>query len=199
MTPGEKNYPPTKGELAALIYALRKWEHILRYKPFLLYTDHQALKWLNTMKAPCGIYWRWIAELATFNYKLGWCPGKEMGCADGLSCSPHMDAPTPEEEEESEEFIGSIQSLYEAQINLEKILTAQEEEELLKEVRKWVKGSPPTNQQLKGRTEDYHTFHQQLGSLYIDEGGVLMLKHQGGQPLTEQLDRIVIPNQENFH
>ena len=81
------------------------------YKPFLLFTDHQAFKWLNTLKAPCQIYWRWITELATFNYELGWCPGKEMGCANGLSHSPHMDKPTPEEEEKSEEFIGSIQSL----------------------------------------------------------------------------------------
>ena len=75
-TAGEENYAPTKGELAALIYALRKWEHILRWRPFLLFTDHQALKWLNTMKFPRGIYWRWLAELSTFNFELGWSPGK---------------------------------------------------------------------------------------------------------------------------
>ena len=47
-SPGKKNYAPTKGELTAIIYALRKWEHILRFKPFLLFTEHQALKWLST-------------------------------------------------------------------------------------------------------------------------------------------------------
>ena len=120
-TAGEKKYAPTKGELAAIIYALRKREHIFRFKPFLLFTDHQALNWLNTMKAPCGIYWHWLMELATFNYKLGWCPGKTMGCADSLSCSSHMDEPTKEEEEESEEYIGSIKNIHEAEMNLEKI------------------------------------------------------------------------------
>ena len=35
-TKGEKNYPPTKGELAAIMYALKKWEHILRFSTFLL-------------------------------------------------------------------------------------------------------------------------------------------------------------------
>ena len=78
MTKGEKNYPPTKGELAAIMYALWKWEHILRFQPFRLYTDHQALKWLHSMKAPRGIYWRWIAELSTFNYELAWHPEKMM-------------------------------------------------------------------------------------------------------------------------
>ena len=52
------------------MFALRKWEHILRFKPFLLYTDHQALKWLQTMKAPKGLYWRWLAELSTYNFEL---------------------------------------------------------------------------------------------------------------------------------
>ena len=33
-TKGEKIYPPTKGELAAIMYALWKWKHILRFQPF---------------------------------------------------------------------------------------------------------------------------------------------------------------------
>ena len=82
---GEKNYPPNKGELAVIMYALKKWEHILCFSTFLLYTNHQALTWLHSMKAPKGIFWRWIAELSTYNYELVWCPGKKMGCADGLS------------------------------------------------------------------------------------------------------------------
>ena len=70
------------------------------------------------MKAPKGIFWRWIAELSTYNYELVWCPGKEMGCADALSRSPHMDPPTQEEEDEDEEFIGHIQD---GQIDMEEI------------------------------------------------------------------------------
>ena len=99
-TAGEKKYAPTKGELAAIIYALRKWEHILWYKPVLLFTDLHALKWLNTMKSTHWIYWCWLSELSTFNSEVGWCPGKNMGCADGLHGSSHMDDPTKEEEKE---------------------------------------------------------------------------------------------------
>ena len=51
-TPGEKNYPPTKGELAVIVHALRAHKHILRYKPFVVYSDHSSLQWLSTMKQP---------------------------------------------------------------------------------------------------------------------------------------------------
>ena len=146
----EKNYAPKKLELVTIIYALRKWEHILCYKPFQLFTDHQALKWLNTMKSPCGINFCWLSELSTFNYEIRSCPRKNMGCADGLSSSPHMDEPTWEEEEEGEEFIGSVRNIHDAQMNLQRIRVAQEEDDVLKKVRKWVKGSPPTKQYSRG-------------------------------------------------
>ena len=109
-TPGEKNYPPTKGELSAIVYALRKFEHILRYKKFIIYCDHQPLQWLQKMKNPRGIYWRWLAELATYDFEIRYKPGKKIGAADGLSRSPHMRDPTPEEVKESEEFVGQMEA-----------------------------------------------------------------------------------------
>ena len=151
------------------------------------------------MRAPKGIYWRWLAELTTYQYELAWRPGKEMGCADGLSRAEHMDDPTPEEEAESEEFIGKVtkDSLKEG-IHLEKLRMAQEEDEILGEVRKWVKGSPKTKRQLKGLSEEYHIYHQYLAALYIDEWGVLMMKYRGGQPISEQKDRLVLPHTEDW-
>ena len=77
-----------------------------------------------------------------------------MGCADGLSRSSHMDEPTPEEQAESEEFIGKIpngERINTIQLNMEKIRLAQEEDPLLHEVQKWVKGNPPTKQELRGK------------------------------------------------
>ena len=35
----EQNYSSTKGELHALLLGLRKWEHILKYRPFIVNTD----------------------------------------------------------------------------------------------------------------------------------------------------------------
>ena len=58
---------------------------------------------------------------------MGWCPGKKIGCADGLSQSPHMDKTTQEEEEEDSEFIGNVQD---GQIDMEEIWLAQEEDKV---------------------------------------------------------------------
>ena len=39
----ERNYHSAKGELSAIIYRLRKFEYILRYKKFIIHTDSSAL------------------------------------------------------------------------------------------------------------------------------------------------------------
>ena len=53
-TTGERNYPSWKGELAAIVYGCRKYNHILSYKPFVIYTDSAALKQLNSLKPTEG-------------------------------------------------------------------------------------------------------------------------------------------------
>ena len=65
-SPHEANYVSTKGELAALVHCLRKWEHILKYAPFIVNTDSAALKHLQMMKNPKGIFFRWLKELCEF-------------------------------------------------------------------------------------------------------------------------------------
>ena len=59
----ERNYHSCKGELSAIIYTLRKWEHILKFKKFILWTDSKALTYLQTMKKLTGIYFRWLSEI----------------------------------------------------------------------------------------------------------------------------------------
>ena len=56
----EKNYASHKGELATIIYGLRHFEHILRFRPFVVRTDSGALKHLHNLKDPKGIMARWI-------------------------------------------------------------------------------------------------------------------------------------------
>ena len=101
----KKNYHSTKGELAAVLYGLRKFEHILRFKKFLLWTDNSSITWLQTAKWPRGIIFRWLSELQSFGFDIQHKPGKANVSADALSRSQHMDPPTKEEVEEEEEYI----------------------------------------------------------------------------------------------
>ena len=48
----EANYESYKGELAAIIWGLRKFDHILRFKPFKIKTDSGALKYVQNIKKP---------------------------------------------------------------------------------------------------------------------------------------------------
>ena len=204
-TKGEQNYAPTKGELAAIVHALRKFEHILRYRPFVIYTDHAALKWLKTMKNPRGIFFRWLQELSSYEFEIHHVPGKSTGAADGLSRSSHLPDPTPEEEAESLEFVGHVGDLRADEVlmpdegileavrwNRAGLKQAQEEDEVLILVKRWVKGARMTKEERRGLPQDAQAYYKQLGVLDVDEGDTLIRCKASGAG-TQQIQQILIP------
>ena len=194
-TAGERNYPPTKGELASIVHILRKHEHLLRYKKFKVYTDHQPLKWLRSMKNPKGIYWRWLNELESYDFEVVHVAGKKTGAADGLSRSSHLPEPTAEEEAEAEEFVfrTSEQGLPTTKLDRVALKDAQEQDEVLQTVRRWVKGDPPkSKEEIRGLPQDAHVYHQHLAVLDVDEGDLLVMKKIPG--FNQQGQRILVPN-----
>ena len=194
-TAGEKNYPPTKGELASIIHILRKHEHLLRFKKFKIYTDHQPLKWLRTMKNPKGIYWRWLQELESYDYEIIHVAGKKTGAADGLSRSSHLPEPTPEEVAEADEYVYRTldQGGHHSKLDRVALKEAQEQDEVLRIVKQWVKGDPPkTKEEIKGLHHDALVYHQHLAVLDVDEGDLLVMKKSPG---FKEVQRILVPNQ----
>ncbi|XP_071905696.1 uncharacterized protein [Coffea arabica] len=63
LKPHEQNYPTHDLELAAVIFALKKWRHYLYGVTFEVYTDHKSLKYLfsqkelNLRQRRWGLYW----------------------------------------------------------------------------------------------------------------------------------------------
>ena len=56
-TPPEQSYASIKGELAAIIYGLRKYESFLRYNThFFLVTDSACIRYLATMKTSSKLF-----------------------------------------------------------------------------------------------------------------------------------------------
>ena len=101
-TPGERNYASWKGEYAALVYGIRKYEHILSYKPFVIKTDSITLCHQPKIKPCTGIIARWTEYLAGFDFKVQHIPGTKNVVADAISRTPaHLDNPTKDEEEEA--------------------------------------------------------------------------------------------------
>ena len=94
----EKHYSSAKGELLALVKCMKKWEHILKYRPpFLVYTDASSLKYIVNLKSEETIFQHWYAELAQFEFIVIHKKGSENVNANALSRAKHLDEPTAEE------------------------------------------------------------------------------------------------------
>jgi hypothetical protein len=95
----ERNYCVTDRELLAVVYFIQYYKHYLLGRHFVLRTDHQALKWLFSLKEPKNRIARWIEILSAYDFEIQYRPGKRHGNADALSRCPN-----PRECECAEEF-----------------------------------------------------------------------------------------------
>ena len=165
-SPHESNYGSTKGELAALVHCLRKWEHILKFAPFIVNTDSAALKHLQTMKNPKGIFFRWLEELSEFRFEVKHRPGKLNRNADSLSRCDHL--PTKQEDEQ-------IEAIQEEELNLRNIGKGQQDDPTLIKIREWIiSRTKPSKLELRGETEELHQYANLLPQLLIDERNLLV-------------------------
>ena len=88
LTSAERNYSATERECLAIVWAVGKFEIYLSGRPFTVVTDHQALKWLMSIKYPTDRLYRWTVALMPFQIKLEYRPGPANGNADALSRPP---------------------------------------------------------------------------------------------------------------
>ena len=84
----ERNYCTTRKELLAIITAVRHFHHYLYGRPFLVRTDHGALRWLLNFKNPDGQLARWLETLAAYDFAIEHRPGRKHVNADILSRRP---------------------------------------------------------------------------------------------------------------
>ena len=218
----ERNYPSVKGELSALMYCCRKWEHLLRYRQFIVNTDSQALKYLRNLKTPTGIWFRWLEELSSYDFLVRHRPGKENLNADALSRSEHHPEPTAEEVAEQEREFGpqllrAIKELEEEEqakelesetpavrrlhrvgeeLSREVLERTQEEDEVLGQVRHWVeRGQRPEKSSLRRGDNDLLIYHQLFDSLQIRDG-LLYYKARLNSQAGDEVWRLVLPREK---
>ena len=97
MSRAEKNYCVTDKELLALRYFVEYFRHHLLGRQFTVRTDHQAIKWLFSLKNPKSRIQRWIEILSAYNFSIEYRAGPKHGNADGLSRCPNpRDCQCPE-------------------------------------------------------------------------------------------------------
>ena len=84
----ERKYCVTRRELLAIVYFTKYFRHYLIGKPFLVRTDHNALRWLMNFKNPEGQIARWIETLSSFDMTIQHRPGIRHKNADSLCRVP---------------------------------------------------------------------------------------------------------------
>ena len=86
----ERKYPPTKLEMASIIFALNHFEVYLLGHKITVYTDHQALAsgYISYLKGQSkGLLSRWYLKISQYlpHLMIEYKPGKSNEAADALS------------------------------------------------------------------------------------------------------------------
>ena len=89
LTPAEIKYPVHEKELLAIKRALQKWEHyIANGHVTTILTDHESLKYMNSVKTPSRRLARWIDEFQHYKLDIRYRPGSQNVLSDALSRRP---------------------------------------------------------------------------------------------------------------
>ena len=72
-------------ELYAIVQALRHWEHYLIGVEFVLFSDHEALRFLKGQKKLNSRHASWVSYLEKFSFVLQHKAGSSNKVADALS------------------------------------------------------------------------------------------------------------------
>src|SRR6266540_5213191 len=92
----EQNYPTTEKEYLAVVWVIQRFKQYLGgWIPFMVYTDHAALKTLIKHDHPSQRRARWMEVLFSYHFDIQHKSGKKMGHADYLSRMNNMQTEFP--------------------------------------------------------------------------------------------------------
>jgi RNase H-like domain found in reverse transcriptase len=89
--PHEKNWGTTHTEAAGIYYGVKHFRNMLGNLPFVIFTDHRALQWLESCRDKSAKLAGWAEYLSNFQYVIKYRPGKReptlMAC-HATPCPP---------------------------------------------------------------------------------------------------------------
>ena len=86
-TTTQSRWPTMEKEAYAILFGLRRFEHLLFSKEVVVHTDHNPLAYLTSAMAQSPRLIRWSIALTKFNLKIVHIQGKDNVVADYLSRS----------------------------------------------------------------------------------------------------------------
>jgi transposase InsO family protein len=95
LRPAETNFTTTEIEMLALVTGVREFNVYLAHKPFIVYSDHIALRYIDNLKTSQGRLLRWSLLLQPYDFTVIHKPGKLHLVPDGLSRREYPPEPEP--------------------------------------------------------------------------------------------------------
>ena len=83
------NYSTYDVEFYAIVQSLKHWCHYLLHKEFILYSDHAALKYINSQDKLSFQHAEWVAYLQQFTFVVKHTSGSLNKVINALSNVPH--------------------------------------------------------------------------------------------------------------
>ena len=106
MTDVEKRYTTSEQECLAVVYSIKKFRPYIYGTEFTVYTDHNSLKWLFSVKDPNGRLARWSFLLQSYSMTICHRAGRISNDVDPLSRYPVGE---PESFHSSSVFVTSVE------------------------------------------------------------------------------------------
>ena len=85
LSSAERNYSTIEKECLAIVWGFKRFHLYLYGVPFVLQTDHEPLKYMNSAKFANGRLMRWAMFLQSYNFRVEAIKGSENVGADYLS------------------------------------------------------------------------------------------------------------------
>ena len=209
----QSKYPAHKGELLAVILGLRKFEHILRARKFLIRTDSSAITFIQGLKEARGIWARWLVYLSSFEFDIIHRPGKQNLAADALSRTVIISDKEDQEHEDNYLIYPEIDDVYviNPEINsqegikrypeLREIVKHKNKEEWkletckdypLQKVIDYVKkGEPPSWEERKNLPPGTNIYLKYFPYLYVQDEMLYIRRPKDSQEL--EVSRVCVP------
>ena len=85
LSEAESRYSVIEKELLAIVFAVKRFRAYLLGVKFTVFSDHNPLQYLASLKDTHGRIARWMMFLQGFSFKVQYRPGKQNGNADALT------------------------------------------------------------------------------------------------------------------
>ena len=176
LLPRECSYSSNKGELLAAVYFVEKFKYFLSHRKFILRTDHQALKWLASMKTPAGMFSRWKEHLASYDFEVKFRKGTQHSNADSLSRTEHASELSEAELKDMSLHSISVVPPKEDRIDAKRFAEEQQKDSELVTVMKFVKsGEKPSKETVRMMSLSQRMYMQKFELLKLSAKGLLFM------------------------